>query len=415
MAPRRLSDRDKDQIVQLYQQKGMTLAVLAEQFGVSASTVGRVVRQASPPTGVMQAELLPSVAAPAPAPKGKTPVVTKALPQPLAQKSPAAQDGGPDAIAPISNGSGSSPSPVGTPTPRAQGGPTPKRTRRRSRAGTELEAEGGGPVEAAIAPDITPDPAPVAPEVSVPPEASDTRDRPQRRSRRSSSGGGAGAGGPSPTPPEAPAPPPPPPVTEPPEPPEPSKIISKTSPSPKVSPKTIVKAADRTPTPGRAPRAIAEADTYNDTLDDDGDLDLLEDGEDFDDALNDEDDDDGDDDDDLGRSLGIIARANATEPIEIYPLTAASIPNPCYLVVDRAANLVVRPLKDFRELGAIPDGEGDCNTLPVFDNHRVARRFSGRTQRVIKVPDSSIFAKATVHLQEKDITRLLIDGQVYAL
>ncbi|HAZ49781.1 MAG TPA: hypothetical protein DDW76_37385 [Cyanobacteria bacterium UBA11369] len=84
-------------------------------------------------------------------------------------------------------------------------------------------------------------------------------------------------------------------------------------------------------------------------------------------------------------------------------------------MVDRAAELVVKPLKDFADLGLIPTEEVQERTLPVFDNHRVARRFSNRTQRVIKVPDGKMLQKVGDHLKAKGITRLLIDGQVYSL
>ncbi|MGL5075437.1 MAG: transposase, partial [Waterburya sp.] len=54
-------------------------------------------------------------------------------------------------------------------------------------------------------------------------------------------------------------------------------------------------------------------------------------------------------------------------------------------------------------------------TLPVFDNHRIAKRFSHRRERVIKVPDGRMLQKTSQYLQEKGITRLLIDGQIYSL
>jgi hypothetical protein len=79
------------------------------------------------------------------------------------------------------------------------------------------------------------------------------------------------------------------------------------------------------------------------------------------------------------------------------------------------AELIVRPLKEFAHLGKIPPEEVQQKTLPVFDNHRVARRFSNRTQRVIKVPDSRILHKTSSHLQAKGITRIFLDGKVYAL
>lgn len=102
-------------------------------------------------------------------------------------------------------------------------------------------------------------------------------------------------------------------------------------------------------------------------------------------------------------------------PIQVLPLSEASVPKICYLVVDRAAELITRPLKAFGELGQIPAAEIREKTLPVFDNHRVARRFSTRNQRVFKIPDGRLLQKAAPYLLAKGITRLLIEGQVYSI
>ena len=122
------------------------------------------------------------------------------------------------------------------------------------------------------------------------------------------------------------------------------------------------------------------------------------------------------DEEDLEEEAPILRRAvRAGVKVQVLPLSQALIPKTCYLVVDRAAELVARPLKDFGDLGVIPQEEVQERTLPVFDNHRVARRFSNRTQRVIKVPDGKMLQKVGDHLKAKGITRLLIDGQVYSL
>ncbi|MEG3890655.1 MULTISPECIES: hypothetical protein [unclassified Microcoleus] len=154
-----------------------------------------------------------------------------------------------------------------------------------------------------------------------------------------------------------------------------------------------------------------------------------EDDEDDEDDLDDDFDEDVEDEDSLsegsllgslssGESLlfeGFANELRGTGLIQVLPLSEASLPKICYLVVDRAAELITRPLKAFGELGQIPAAEIREKTLAVFDNHRVARRFATRNQRVFKIPDSSILQKAAPYLRAKGITRLLIDGQVYSL
>jgi transposase-like protein len=137
-------------------------------------------------------------------------------------------------------------------------------------------------------------------------------------------------------------------------------------------------------------------------------------GEDLED-INDDDDDDDEEDDDDDDDTSYLSPAAGLSNVQILPLSQASLPRTCYLVIDRSAELIVKPLAEFADLGAIPDGETSQTTLPVFDNHRIAKRFSHRRERVIKVPDGQMLQKASHHLQEKGITRLLIDGQIYSL
>ena len=145
-------------------------------------------------------------------------------------------------------------------------------------------------------------------------------------------------------------------------------------------------------------------------LDDD-----LMDLEDEDEDLDEDDDWDDDSPDTEGQGQITTYRAQSGAKVQVLPLSEASLPRTCYLVVDRAAELIARPLKEFGELGKIPIEEFQEKTLPIFDNHKVARRFSNRSQRVIKVPDGRMLQKTCSHLQAKGITRLLIDGQVYSL
>ena len=145
--------------------------------------------------------------------------------------------------------------------------------------------------------------------------------------------------------------------------------------------------------------------------------DLLDESEELED-LDDEDEDeeylDDDDDTDVSRPLFTRPRTGDSS-VRVLPLSAASLPRTCYLVIDRSSELITRPLRDFGDLGQISSPETQQKTLPVFDNHRVAKRFSTKRDRVIKVPDSKMLHKARYHLQAKGITRLLIDGQVYSL
>jgi len=158
-----------------------------------------------------------------------------------------------------------------------------------------------------------------------------------------------------------------------------------------------------------------QSSNFEELLDDDLlDLDLEED---FDEDLEEDLDDEWDDEElELPSQMPIKTSMDKSgADVYVLPLSEASLPKICYLVVDRSAELIARPLKEFSDLGRIPVEEVQERTLPIFENHKVARRFSNRSQRVIKVPDGQMLQKTGFHLQAKGITRLLIDGQVYSL
>lgn len=306
MSLKKLTDTDKEQILTLYRQTAATSSTLAEQFGVSNSTISRLLK-----THLGEREYEDLIQQ-----KRLTRFQKRdsQLPIPLTAEAPA--------VAP--------PQPPLTETETATESPAPSRTRRRRSSAAGAEEE----------PEIVPPPNPPAERFTLP--------APQKR-----------------TPRPMPAPPPP---------------------------------------------LLQESDLGEIVKDLDDDF---EDEELLDEELEEEDSDDLEEDweeeTDFAPALAEVSN------VQVLPFTVAVLPPSCYLVVDRVAELIVRPLREFAHLGMIPTQEDQQKTLPVFDNHRVARRFSNRTQRVIKVPDSRLLQKTLPQLRDKGITRIFLDGQVYSL
>ncbi|MBW4442291.1 MAG: hypothetical protein KME10_13850 [Plectolyngbya sp. WJT66-NPBG17] len=312
----RLSDSDKSQIIELYRQSGETTLTLAERYGVSNTTISRILKSS------LSADEYDSL---------------------IQQKRSASRGGSKIATATIG-------------APPVQG--------------SLLEVADLDPVQPeAVEPEIAEPKRVIESRAAEPAKAAvSSKPAPPRRVQRQTV-------------------------------PDEEELAAIAPPTEKVAQVNTVEAiANEDLTPNRGGMMDDDDDDLEDDLDD---LDNL--------------DEDLEDDDDEPAILPSI-QLNAAEFIRVLPIAEAAIPRTCYLVVDRAAELVARPLSEFAELGQIPSGEVEERTLPVFDNHRVAKRFSNiRTQRVIKVPDSRVLQKAAPYLQAKGITRLLIDGQVYAL
>ena len=161
--------------------------------------------------------------------------------------------------------------------------------------------------------------------------------------------------------------------------------------------------------------AIDDADDFGD----DGEGDEESDADD-----SDGDDSDGDDTDAEGNvftMVPVVAGANLSgggeqrPAVVCQPLESAPLPDSLYMLVDKTVELQARPLSDFPELGALPDEEQARQALVVFANPRQAKRQCGRSQRVIKMPDSQVIQRTATYLVGKGITRVVLEGALYAL
>lgn len=137
-----------------------------------------------------------------------------------------------------------------------------------------------------------------------------------------------------------------------------------------------------------------------------------------------------DDGDDEGSDDGTDGAINPFQPIPVVllddgapaaadgrlqPLASAALPSSAYMLVDKTVELQARPLSEFPELGRLPEAELERQALVVFLNPRQAKRQCGRTQRVIKLPDLKVFELTAPYLLAQGISRVVIEGSLYAL
>jgi transposase-like protein len=102
-------------------------------------------------------------------------------------------------------------------------------------------------------------------------------------------------------------------------------------------------------------------------------------------------------------------------PAEVLPLQEGCLPNSAYMLVDKVVELDARPLREFPELGHLEETELDRQGLCLYGSPRSAKRQCGRSQRVIKVPDTAVFLRTSSYLLARGITRLVMDGSLFAL
>jgi transposase-like protein len=372
MSPRKLTEDDKQEILYQYRNSQATTSTLAKSYEVSSSTISRFLKNKLSSTeyeDLIQQKRL------ARTPRGEKSSAAKSSPQktPAKKKHPK-----PQPVAPVEEIAATSETEVAQTSPVEKSKPTVSRRRRRSRVADEPIVEADTPIEEfEVTTDEADTPIEVEPivEADIPIEVEPTIDEPE---------------------------------------PAPTKLVIDRIPTGKLESENISK----------SDRLILKSDRVelNDDEDDEDEEDDAVDlitlkemlGEDLED-INDEDDDEDDDDWNEDEDISYSGKQSSLSSIQILPLSQASFPRTCYLVIDRCAELIVKPLAEFADLGSIPEAEVKQRTLPVFENHHIAKRFSHRRERVIKVPDGRMIQKTSHHLQVKGITRLLMDGQIYSL
>ena len=114
------------------------------------------------------------------------------------------------------------------------------------------------------------------------------------------------------------------------------------------------------------------------------------------------------------RGVGKGAGRN-TEAARAVSLDVNQLPSPLYLLVERSVELQPQTLGSLHHLGPLDTDERQRQGLVLFSNVRQARRQCRRNQRIVKVADPRLLGKTAPHLLAQGISRLVIEGALYAL
>ena len=93
----------------------------------------------------------------------------------------------------------------------------------------------------------------------------------------------------------------------------------------------------------------------------------------------------------------------------------AILPESVFMLVDKKVELEIKSISDFPEWSFLPENELKRNAIQLFSNQRTAKRICSRNQRVIKVPNTSVFEVTKSYLLLKGITRLILEDSIIAL
>ena len=97
------------------------------------------------------------------------------------------------------------------------------------------------------------------------------------------------------------------------------------------------------------------------------------------------------------------------------PITKAVFPNVVYMLVDKTIELDPKFLRDYPEWNFLPENDLQRKTLRIFSDQRVAKKNCQKNQKMIKIPNTKIFALVSERLISKGISRIILDDSLIAL
>ena len=97
------------------------------------------------------------------------------------------------------------------------------------------------------------------------------------------------------------------------------------------------------------------------------------------------------------------------------PISEIDFPKTVFMIVDKKVELEVKYLNDYPEWQFLSQEELKRKTIEIYFDLKIAKDFCGKEQRVIKVPDTSVFKKVANILLSRGISRIVSSDKLIAL
>ena len=103
-------------------------------------------------------------------------------------------------------------------------------------------------------------------------------------------------------------------------------------------------------------------------------------------------------------------------PCVCFPKSSPKdFPKTVFMIVDKKVELEIKYLKDYPKWNFLSTEELERKTIEIYYDIKVAKDFCGKEQKVIKVPNTSVFKKVAPMLVSRGISRIVSADQLIAL
>ena len=97
------------------------------------------------------------------------------------------------------------------------------------------------------------------------------------------------------------------------------------------------------------------------------------------------------------------------------PISEVDFPKIVYMIVENKIELNTKYLKDYPNWHFLPNDDLNRKTIEIYFDMKNAKRFCGKEQKVIKVPNTKVFELVAPLLLSRGISRIVSDDLLIAL
>ena len=97
------------------------------------------------------------------------------------------------------------------------------------------------------------------------------------------------------------------------------------------------------------------------------------------------------------------------------PISEVDFPKTVFMIVDKKIELEIKNLKDYPKWQFLSEEDLKRKAIEIFYELKIAKSFCNKEQKVIKVPNTSIFKKVAPILLSRGISRIVSSDKLIAL
>ena len=113
--------------------------------------------------------------------------------------------------------------------------------------------------------------------------------------------------------------------------------------------------------------------------------------------------------------LNLETDINNQKDLSSIPISEIELPKEVFMIVDKKIELETKFLRDYPDWQFLPKEDLNRMTIEIYFDMKIAKKFCSKEQKVIKVPNTSVFNLVAPFLVSRGISRIVCPDKLISL